>query len=92
MGIFTKALQRASYPYRAITKKTTPEDKQLFDQDVSSMTRNRPLDSLQDDIELLSNATNTQQGRQYLEALNRLYGEMLGGAIQMPLRLYESVF
>jgi hypothetical protein len=56
---------------------------------MTDMTRARPLDALQDDIEMLSNATHTQAGKKYLEALDAQFGDELGGAVKMPLRLYE---
>jgi len=56
---------------------------------MTNMTQSRILDDIQDDIERISNAPHTREGLEYLQEIQRLYGDELGGTIDMPLRLYD---
>ena len=57
---------------------------------MENMTTGRLLDDIQDDIEIISNSVPTQEGLEYLQEIQRIYGEQLGGAINMPLELYKK--
>lgn len=56
---------------------------------MTNMTNTRVLDSIQDDIERISNAPHTQEGLEYLQEVQRLYGDTLKNTIDMPLRVYD---
>lgn len=53
-------------------------------------TSDRILDAVQDEIEILISREKTPEGLAYMRHLSDKYSDQLGGAVSLPLRVYES--